>query len=326
MTWTKVAHPLKPVVIGGLLLGSVFTLTSSDYDKADKNLIHSELNIENTKRLVNTSWKLKYFDCQNCGARPDDLVLQENGKGLLENTPVKWSVKDDSVRIEPEIPSTCNLTNVMLADENLMFGGNHCSGDDRAVSFVASKVAKNESIAVTPTTTNENASANIISIFDKTYMFKRGFEKVYGERRIDAIILHSSFCINSNDPFDLYCVLAEYKRHGVAAHYLIDREGNIHRLVSENNVAFHAGFGKMPDGNNFINRRSLGIELINSEKEGPNELQYNALARLVKDIKSRYRIKYIKGHNHIAPDRKSDPWKFNWKTFHQSIREEEVMP
>jgi N-acetyl-anhydromuramyl-L-alanine amidase AmpD len=161
-----------------------------------------------------------------------------------------------------------------------------------------------------------------ISIFDKTYMFKRGFERVYGERRIDALIIHSSFCVNSLNPFDLYCVLAEYKRHGVAAHYLIDREGSIHRLVNEDNIAFHAGFGKMPDGYNAINTRSMGIEIINSETEGPNEVQYAALARLVKDIKSRHRIKYIKGHNQIAPGRKSDPWRFNWKNFYDSIKED----
>jgi hypothetical protein len=303
-------------------LGTVLTLTSTNYEKTSNETIHSEITKENFKRLANTNWKLKYYDCSNCTGRADDLMLQDGGIGVLEGTPVKWSVKEDTVNIITDPKFNCSFPRVLLADENLMFGNNICNGDEREASFIASKVNTGGNSALSNSTAD--VASEKISFFDKTYMFKRGFERVYGDRKIDVLIIHSSFCVNSLNPFDLYCVLAEYKRHGVAAHYLIDREGNIHRLVNENNIAFHAGFGKMPDGYNAINTRSMGIELINSETEGPNELQYSALARLVKDIKLRHRIKYIKGHNHIAPGRKSDPWKFNWKTFYESIKEEKM--
>jgi N-acetylmuramoyl-L-alanine amidase len=326
MNWKNLKFPLKQVIIGGLLMGTVLTLTSTNYDKSSKENIHSELTNENIKRLANTHWKLKYYDCSNCSGRADDLTLQEGGVGTLEGSPVKWSVKDDSVNIITDPKLNCKFPRILLADESLMFGINICDGDKRAASFIASKINPNlATAAAAAAMPNPMVESKSISIFDKTYMFKRGFERVYGERKIDALIIHSSFCVNSLNPFDLYCVLAEYKRHGVAAHYLIDREGSIHRLVNEDNIAFHAGFGKMPDGYNAINTRSMGIEIINSESEGPNDVQYAALARLVKDIKSRHRIKYIKGHNQIAPGRKSDPWKFNWKNFYDSIKEE-TMP
>ena len=328
MNWKSLQSPVKQMIVGGILLGSVVTLMATNYEKTSNDAIHTELTKENIKRLANTNWKLKYYDCSNCTGRADDLVLQDGGVGMLEGTPLKWSVKDDTVKIITDPKLTCNLRRVLLADESLMFGNSFCKGDTREASFIASKVTSRNNDAAMAAVAAENAAAaeaeKRMSIFDKTYMFKRGFEKTYGERKIDALIIHSSFCVNSNNPFDLYCVLAEYKRHGVAAHYLIDREGNTHRLVEEDNIAFHAGFGKMPDGYNAINTRSMGIEIINSEDVGPNELQYEALARLVKDIKTRHRIKYIKGHNHIAPGRKSDPWKFNWKTFYESIKEESI--
>lgn len=329
--WKKAVIPQKALLLGGLLLcGIGILLSATSYETINKEVIHSELTHENIKRLANTNWKLKYYDCASCGNRADDLSLRADGTGVLENNPIRWTVKDDTVSIITDPQISCNFPHVLLADENLMFGTSICKEDKKAANFIASKVAslspnnENTTGSNNDVASENKTNSNIYSVFDKTYMFKRGMERVYGDRKIDVIIIHSSFCVNSNDPFDLYCVLAEYKRHGVAAHYLIDREGNIHRLVKENDIAFHAGFGKMPDGYNAINRRSLGIELINSETQGPTDAQYEALGKLVKDIKQRNKIKYIKGHNHIAPGRKSDPWKFNWKTFYETIKEDDL--
>lgn len=314
-----VDFPLKPVVVGVLLICSVLTLTSYMLDRANPNAIHKLQLEENAKRLANTTWKIKYYDCVNCDGRGDDLSLYDNGEGMFENTPVAWEIKDDSVSIHAKSDMGCQFPGIMLSDENMMFGTNLCSGDERAARFVATKIRTGDSDENTGEAPN---SSNLVNVLDKTYMFKRGFEPVFGFRKVDCIIVHSSFCVNSNNPFDLYCVLAEYKRHGVAAHYLIDREGKVHRLVNESNIAFHAGNGRMPDGYNAINRRSLGIELINSETEGPTEAQYAALANLVKNIKSRHNIRYIKGHSQVSPGRKTDPWKFNWKLFFSSITDD----
>ena len=98
----------------------------------------------------------------------------------------------------------------------------------------------------------------------------------------------------------------------MSAHYLVDREGLVHQLVSENHVSWHAGSGKMPDGRTDINAFSVGIEIINAENDKPTAEQYNALDNLIKQIKSRNKIKYVLGHNDVAPGRKTDPWNFDW--------------
>lgn len=334
----------KQCFIYGLLGLCVLGLTSTNYDTVKTNHYTENLTFGNynAKKLVNTTWKIKYADCNSCTERADDIRFMDLGKGYIEQTPIRWFLKNDTVHLVTDIEG-CRFDKVFLADETLMYGHRFCDNDKKTMSFIARKKIdgdNNNPVAAaipshivippaftTPVTAKPLEPKETVRHFsseylDKTYMFKRGIEKFYGERRIDAIILHSSFCVHSRNDFDLYCVLGEYKRHGVAAHYVIDREGNTHRLVKENDIAFHAGFGKMPDGNNNINTRSLGIELINSEDEGPNEYQYAALANLVRDIKSRHRIKYIKGHNQICPGRKSDPWKFSWKKMYDLVEVE----
>ena len=108
-------------------------------------------------------------------------------------------------------------------------------------------------------------------------------------------------------------MLKIYKDYGVSAHYIIDRSGKVYRLVDENNIAYHAGVSQVPDGRKNVNTFSLGVEIINTKSEPPNSNQYSALNDLTKYLKKKYDLKYILGHNQIAPDRKDDPWNFNWK-------------
>ena len=61
-----------------------------------------------------------------------------------------------------------------------------------------------------------------------------------------------------------------------------------------------------------MNNFSLGIEVINSEKDKFTASQYDAIDRLLKDLKKKYEIKYILGHSDIAPGRKTDPWNIDW--------------
>ncbi|MGC9047001.1 MAG: N-acetylmuramoyl-L-alanine amidase, partial [Minisyncoccia bacterium] len=137
-----------------------------------------------------------------------------------------------------------------------------------------------------------------------------GYEVPKKPRFIDTIILHSSYNIGAN-PYSLNGVLLEFKKYGVSAHYIIDRDGNIYRLVPDKYIAYHAGVSKMPDGRVNVNPFSIGIEMIYKNTESPNDLQYNSLAKLVKYLESLYHIKYILGHYQIAPDRKTDPWNFS---------------
>lgn len=131
-------------------------------------------------------------------------------------------------------------------------------------------------------------------------------------RKIDTIILHSSYNALSSDPYDFSELLREYKSYGVAPHYVIDRDGKIHQLVAENNIAYHAGTSKMPDGRTNVNNFSIGIEVVNKESDKINSAQYSAINSLISQIKKRYDINYVLGHSDIAPGRKTDPWNLDW--------------
>lgn len=101
----------------------------------------------------------------------------------------------------------------------------------------------------------------------------------------------------------------------VSAHYLIDEDGGIHRLVDESKRAWHAGLGFWR-GDRDINGRSIGIELANPGHEfgyrAFPEPQIQALIGLSHDILGRHAIppRNVIGHSDVAPDRKLDPGEF----------------
>tara|TARA_Y100000741_G_C18135355_1_gene510855 strand:- start:100 stop:822 length:723 start_codon:yes stop_codon:yes gene_type:complete len=108
-------------------------------------------------------------------------------------------------------------------------------------------------------------------------------------------------------------------KHNVSCHYLIDRKGQILKMVDDNKVAWHAGKSKWKNYNN-LNKYSIGIELVNKGHEFGYEKftipQVNNLIKLCLNLKKKYKIKNsnIVGHSDIAPLRKKDPGeKFPWQ-------------
>jgi AmpD protein len=89
-------------------------------------------------------------------------------------------------------------------------------------------------------------------------------------------------------------------------------------LVDEKNIAYHAGVSKMPDGRTGVNNFSIGIELMNTKKDSYTESQYSGLNKLIDYLENNHQIKYVLGHQDISPDRKTDPWNFNWKKVNSS--------
>jgi N-acetyl-anhydromuramyl-L-alanine amidase AmpD len=138
-----------------------------------------------------------------------------------------------------------------------------------------------------------------------------GFQKATG-RKIDTIIIHSTYDASGNDPYSIDGIIAEYKQYGVSPHYLIARDGTIYHLVADQNIAYHAGVSKMPDGRTDVNDFSIGIEMVNTMDGKFTDDQYNALNQLIVSLKKQYPIKYILGHSDIAPGRKTDPWNIDW--------------
>lgn len=104
----------------------------------------------------------------------------------------------------------------------------------------------------------------------------------------------------------------------VSAHYVIEEDGTIHRLVPEDRRAWHAGVSRWQRAEN-INARSIGIELVNPGHEWGYrpfpEPQMAALERLAFDIVARHNIPpaRVLGHSDVAPTRKQDPGElFDW--------------
>lgn len=139
-----------------------------------------------------------------------------------------------------------------------------------------------------------------------------GFSKASG-RSIDTVVIHSTYNATGGDLFSVSKIIDIYKSYGVSPHYLVARDGTVYRMVDEKNIAYHAGDSKMPDGRSNVNAFSIGIEVIGKDDGSPSDAQYDALKKLIADIKTRHDINHILGHSDIAPGRKSDPWGFSWK-------------
>ncbi|HAV11336.1 MAG TPA: hypothetical protein DCX32_02220 [Candidatus Moranbacteria bacterium] len=168
-------------------------------------------------------------------------------------------------------------------------------------------VIKPEEIIKEPAQAKKETS---LDIEDRLVSF--GFQKVSGERKIDTVILHSSFNSLGGDQYDVDKIIDIYKSYGVSAHYIIGRNGTAYRLVKDNDVSYHAGVSSVPDGRTNINAFSIGIEIVGNYDDGYTSEQYEAVSALIAKIKGDYDIKYVLGHDDIAPGRKTDPWNFDW--------------
>ena len=160
-------------------------------------------------------------------------------------------------------------------------------------------------------TTSDAEASKITKLSITNRLATWGFQKA-SERKIDTIIIHSSYDAIGDDPYSVSGTIAEYKSYGVSPHYLIDRKGNAYRLVADQNIAYHAGESKMPDGRTGVNAFSIGIEMLTTKKDKLTDAQYDALKLLISDLKGKYKITNVLGHNQIAPGRKDDPWNFEW--------------
>jgi len=107
----------------------------------------------------------------------------------------------------------------------------------------------------------------------------------------------------------------------VSAHYLIEEDGTVCRLVAEDKRAWHAGRSHWR-GITDVNSASVGIEIVNPGHEWGyrpfTAEQIDALIPLVAAIKARHAITRgnIVGHSDIAPARKRDPGElFPWYRF-----------
>lgn len=139
----------------------------------------------------------------------------------------------------------------------------------------------------------------------------------WNERKlpITMVVLHYTGMQSAQEALDRLCdPVAE-----VSAHYMIDEDGTVIRLVPESKRAWHAGRSYWR-GITDVNSASIGIEIVNPGHEFGyrpfTEAQMEALIPLLAGIMARHNIApaNVVGHSDIAPVRKSDPGElFEWE-------------
>ena len=106
----------------------------------------------------------------------------------------------------------------------------------------------------------------------------------------------------------------------VSAHYVVEEDGTVWRLVPEERRAWHAGISHWR-GREALNGRSIGIEVVNPGHEWGYRpfpaLQMAALCDLCLEILARHPAitpRDVVAHSDVAPDRKQDPGElFDWE-------------
>jgi N-acetylmuramoyl-L-alanine amidase len=152
---------------------------------------------------------------------------------------------------------------------------------------------------------------------DKSKKFSQFFSAQKTPRNIDFLVLHHVQANSANHAIE------QFFAHEVSCHFLIDESGKIFELVSENDIAFHAGVSFWK-GAEALNQSSIGIEFINSapfDKKFESE-QLLAGVQLCKYLIAKYDLEVV-GHSDIAYNketgflnRKQDPSHlFDWKFF-----------
>jgi N-acetylmuramoyl-L-alanine amidase len=131
---------------------------------------------------------------------------------------------------------------------------------------------------------------------------------------VDILLIHYTGMIGATAALARLCDVTAK----VSAHYCIDEDGTLYRLVPEAKRAWHAGVATW-SGDSDINARSIGIELVNPGHEfgyrAFPEAQMAALIELAGGILARHPIpaQRVLGHADVAPLRKEDPGElFDW--------------
>ena len=106
----------------------------------------------------------------------------------------------------------------------------------------------------------------------------------------------------------------------VSAHYVVDEDGTVFRLVAEDKRAWHAGVSYWR-GVSGLNDASIGVEIVNPGHEFGYRAfparQMAAVTALCLEVMGRWPEILpcnVVGHSDIAPDRKWDPGElFDWR-------------
>lgn len=98
----------------------------------------------------------------------------------------------------------------------------------------------------------------------------------------------------------------------VSAHLFVRRTGEVIQFAPFSLRAWHAGLSNFR-GRNACNDFSVGIEMEGDGKTPFTEAQYEALSRILPELSKKLPLRWVTGHEVIAPGRKTDPGPtFDW--------------
>jgi len=111
----------------------------------------------------------------------------------------------------------------------------------------------------------------------------------------------------------------------VSSHFFIRRDGRIIQYVSANDRAWHAGASSFC-GRDKCNDFAIGVELEGSDFVAFEAAQYAALAQLTAALQQHYPLTEVRGHEHIAPGRKTDPGPlFDWEYYQKLLKKQAML-
>ncbi len=170
------------------------------------------------------------------------------------------------------------------------------------------------------------------SVIEARQVASPNFDSRPEDTNIDLLVLHcislppakygdshieNFFCNQLDVELDPY--FKEIQGLKVSSHLLVRRDGELVQFVNLNDRAWHAG-KSLHCGREACNDFSIGIELEGTDVDTFTDKQYETLVAITVSIMNDYpRIVFenIVGHQHIAPDRKTDPGeKFDWDRYH----------
>ena len=138
---------------------------------------------------------------------------------------------------------------------------------------------------------------------------------------IDVVVVHSTV-IDTLEGTER--AFLRDKGNRVSAHYVVDRDGTTVQMVDENFTAWHAGVSEL-EGRTGLNDFSVGIEIVNLNdgKDPYTDAQYEAVARIIRNLRGHWKIPdtRIVSHAQIARPvgRKSDPLGFDFQRLYDML-------
>jgi N-acetyl-anhydromuramyl-L-alanine amidase AmpD len=160
-------------------------------------------------------------------------------------------------------------------------------------------------------TTTNNGKIISLSLAGKHQTLEIGLQPVWIKspnnvprgKPVDMIVVHKTGGTGIGSPIN------QFLFGGTSAHYTIDRDGQIVKMVLDGRAAGHASNENSSDQSHWgtqtrLAYRSIGIENVGTVGQGFEDIQYTVLIRLIHDLMKKHDIKRhrVIGHSDILTD------------------------